>query len=147
MTVALNTTLKSAPWSSTWQVRASSALTADFTSDAQPGVDRFSAAIIHFKSAAAVGGTSPTLNCYVQTLLPDNSTWCDIVSFPQVTSSALDQTANVVSSGNSIFTVTTGTLAANTVRTMPLGHTWRVFLDVGGTSPSFVCQVEITFIE
>lgn len=119
--------------------------TADVTSDAITGCDKYSALVLQAKFAST-GGTSPTFNIYLQQLAPDGSTWYDIASMTQITANG-NYILAVVSAGSSNFTATTGTLTAGTILSVPFGGNMRVFIDVGGTNPTAAITVGIEFIE
>lgn len=98
-------------------------------------VSRFTSAQLYLK-CGTVTGTSPTLNVYIQTLMPDNATWTDLVSFTQITSSNASITASVISAEIAPYATTDATLAAG-VKATHMGAKWRVKLVVGGTNPAF----------
>lgn len=110
------------------------------------GVSRFSAATFHLAISAA-SGTSPTLNVYIQKLLPDDSTWMDIGSFTQATDADGDRLMTIVSAGNSEVAITDGTLSANSTVTTTLGEELAVKWVIGGTNPAFIFAVYADFFE
>jgi hypothetical protein len=100
------------------------------------GLDAFSIADIQL-SVTAASGTTPTLDVYVQKLLPDGVTWDDIIHFTQATAAA-NYMATMTVGGGGVHTAATRSLAAGTVRAnCTFGNTWRVDVVVGGTNPSF----------
>jgi len=111
-------------------------LTASASGAKIPGIEKYTSALFQL-TVGTVTGTSPTLNCYIQTLLPDNTTWQDIVSFTQVTASTSNQIAHFVTGAASIAAVQTEALAAGSIKAIGLGCFLRVRAVVGGTNPSF----------
>lgn len=93
-----------------------------------------------------VSGTTPTLNVYIQSLLPDGTNWDDVVSFTQVTAASrrvarLSGLANVEAAAND------AALTAGTVRSGPFGPLVRVKWVIAGTTPSFTFSVASDFVE
>lgn len=105
----------------------------------QIGWGRFSSAVFML-NCTAVSGSSPTLNVRIQVLLPDDSTWADLVSFGQLTGVA-NRVWSFVNTGNAQHTPTNGTLAAGGQRTLHLGEELAVHWTVGGSSPSFTFAI------
>lgn len=122
---------------------ASAARTTGSTTD-QLLVDRFSSIAI-LVDVTVVSGTSPTLNVYLQNLMPDGTTWSDIGSMNQITATG-KYAMGQLPGGNSTFTVVTGSLAAGTQRTFPLGAKIRIQYVIGGTSPSFTFSIHAELI-
>jgi hypothetical protein len=138
------TTLITNATSSSSVLFSTGAKTASFTGSPIPGVDTFSAATFQL-NVTAVTGTSPTMNVYIQKLLPDQATWTDLVSFAQVTG-AIDKVFEVVGQGNSTYTATDATLTAGTSQTAILGSTHRVKVVIGGTNPSFTFTLDGQYV-
>jgi hypothetical protein len=121
-------------------------ITADtFTSDTFPGVAAFSSCLITVQ-VGTFAGTGPTLNVYVQTLMPDGTSWCDVAAFTQVSASSVKRCMGLTNGGALEFLQTDGTLTAGTIRQMPWGDTWRIKYIVGGTNPSVPLTVAAKFI-
>ena len=100
------------------------------------GLDCFSIAELQLKISAA-SGTTPTLDIYVQKLLPDGSTFDDLIHFTQATTTA-SYVATFTVGGNGMHTQAVRSLAAGSVRSnTSIGNTWRIDAVVGGTNPSF----------
>lgn len=87
-------------------------------------------------TTSAVSGTSPTLDVYVQKLLPDGSTWQDIAAFTQFTGNAT-RVMHLVSGGNLEEAASEAALTAGTTNSVPFGRWWRLKFKIGGTNPSF----------
>ena len=109
------------------------------------GVERYTTALF-FLVAATVTGTSPTYDVYIQRLLPDNTTWQDIIHFTQVTTTS-NQIAHFVTGASSIAAVQTAALAAATTKAISLGGAIRAHVVVGGTNPSASIAVYADFLE
>lgn len=109
------------------------------------GCDRFTGILIFFK-ITAVSGTTPTLNAYLQTLMPDFTTWADIASITQLNSAA-PHILNYMSTGSAQFTVTDGTLAAGTILLAPIGRKLRLKIVIAGTNPLFTFSVQRMLFE
>ena len=124
----------------------SATVTATTSGGSFTGVERYTTAVFHLVGAT-VTGTSPTFDVYIQTLLPDNTTWQDIIHFTQMTTSNLTQVAHFVTGAASIAAVQTAALSAATTKAITLGHTIRTHIVVGGTNPSAVVVVKATFFE
>jgi hypothetical protein len=132
------------PWSSqdkTWYNKTAVAAT---DTSSLKGADRFTQLLLVIKTAN-VTGTGPTLDVKLQTLLPDGTTWCDIAAFTQITN-ATTRVMGFISSGNAEFQQTDGTLAANTIKTVPLGRVLRLKLVIGGTNPKFDITAEVELL-
>lgn len=115
---------------------ASSTVTQSVSGAKIPGIEKYTSALFQLE-VGTVSGTSPTLNVYIQTLLPDNTTWQDIVSFTQVTSSTSHQIAHFPTGASSIAAVQTEALSAGSIKAIGLGCFLRVRCVVTGSSPSF----------
>lgn len=94
-------------------------------------------------TCSAASGTSPTLDCTLQTSYDGGTTYVMHSRFAQITAAAtrvldLGRT-NVIVAGQEFAHATTGGADANNG---PLGRHCRVYADVGGTSPSFTFQVD-----
>jgi len=106
---------------------------------------RFTAAIF-FLNVTAVSGTNPTLNVYIQNLLPNSTTSLDgtpddIIAFSQRTSTGSER-AYFVEGGNTIGAPTDATLTAGTMLKCLLGDMVRIKWVIGGTSsPTFTFAV------
>ena len=111
-------------------------LTASASGAKIPGIEKYTSALFYL-TCGTVTGTSPTLDVYVQTLLPDATTWQDIAHFAQVTSSTASRIIHFVTGASSEAAVQTETLAAATIKAIGLGCFVRVRCVVAGTSPSF----------
>lgn len=88
-------------------------------------------------TTANVSGTSPTLNVYVQKLLADGTTYDDIVSFTQLTGNTTRTLTFYGQAPSGDHASQSGALAAGTVQSCNLGHTWKVKYVIAGTTPSF----------
>jgi hypothetical protein len=99
------------------------------------GLDCFSIADLQLLISAA-SGTSPTLDVYVQKLLPDGTTYDDLIHFTQATAAA-SYVATAVVGNQAVHTAATRSLGAGLVRSSTFGNTWRIDAVVGGTNPSF----------
>ncbi len=108
--------------------------------DSIPGADSFTSADFFFKVTAA-SGTSPTLDVYIQKLLPDNSTWQDIVHFAQATSTTNALCSFVSNASSAPAASQTASLTAGTQKATLLGKQIRVSYVIGGTNPSFTFSV------
>lgn len=118
-------------------------------------------------NVSAASGTSPTLNVYVQSKLPQpagadltggfptgTAIYDDFLAFTQLNATGT-QIARVIASGPAAGTpATSGSLAvgmdyakqdaaltANNYRIGPFGGMWRVKYKIAGTSPSFTFSV------
>ena len=99
-------------------------------------VDTFTSCLLYLTTGTGTG-TSPTLNVYLQTLLPDNTTWTDLIAFTQATTAATTQVATVVSQIAAPYTKTDAALAAGSLKATHMGSMWRVKVVIGGTNPSY----------
>lgn len=102
-------------------------------------VDFFSSAEIFY----AVTSLSGTINVYVQKLLPDDSTYQDIASFPAITTAtttALTTTGrsvfSFVNGGNSITQPQAAALTTSTTLVVHFGNYWRINYVISGTNAS-----------
>jgi hypothetical protein len=116
------------------------------TQTAQQGIGPFRWASIMLNATAA-SGSSPTLNVRIQLLLPDDSTWMDFVSFPQLTSTGTRVAIKSfpTAADDSIVTPGSGALTANTEIAVPLGGEWAAHWTIGGSSPSFTFAIFVDF--
>lgn len=101
--------------------------------------------VVRLKTGATFTGTSPTLDCYIQTTEDGGTTWRDCVNMGQLTAavnndSARFQVIPVAGAGGGrglgafIGSVQASTTATNVVTGLPLlSTTGRVFLKYGGT--------------
>jgi hypothetical protein len=105
------------------------------------GVEAFVQATI-FLNVTAASGTSPTLDVYLQKLLPDKLTWHDIAHFTQATGTG-KRVMSIVSGGNKEEAQQTGALAAATVNSVAIGSKWRISAVVAGTNPSFTFSLHV----
>jgi len=126
--------------SSTVTVLAAAAYTTTQTSDIYH-IDQASMVFIEVDVTAA-SGTSPTLDVYLQTELPDGTNYADIAAFTQITGVAR-RAMSFVSGGNSEYLVTTATLTAGTMRPHTLGKFCRIVAKIGGTNPSFTMSINL----
>lgn len=110
-------------------------LTASASGAKLPGMEKYTSALF-VATSGAVTGTTPTLNVYIQTLLPNGSTWQDIISFTQITT-ATSRIAHFVTGAASEAAVQTEALTAGSLKAIGLGNFIRVRCVVGGTNPSF----------
>jgi hypothetical protein len=126
------------------EILASAARTATDVSDTLVGIERYTSAIVEL-DVTANSGTSQTLDVFVQTLLPDATTWQDLAHFAQFTTSNATHVASIVSGGDSIGVANQSDLAAATIKDFVLGDTWRVRFVIAGTNPSFTFAVHASF--
>lgn len=91
----------------------------------------------------AISGTSPTLDVYLQTKLPDEVNPCDLAAMTQITSGTPRRVLNFSSGGNSEYLVTDGTMTAGTIKTASIGGYVRVKAVIGGTNPSFTMSIDL----
>lgn len=117
-------------------VFSTTTLTASASGGKLPGMEKYTSALFH-ATVGTVTGTSPTLDIYIQTLLPDNTVWQDIAHFTQITSSSAARVLHFVVGASSEAAVQTEALAAATIKAIGLGCFIRVRCVVGGTNPSF----------
>jgi hypothetical protein len=113
-------------------------------------------------NTSAVGGTSPTLNVYIQecfrvpaagdvadisvSAAPANYTvFDDVVAFAQVSGTGT-QILRWTGGGNVIGTLTDAAMTTNSVKNGPIGQTWRLKWVLGGTSPTATFSVYGKFI-
>lgn len=100
------------------------------------GVSNYTSVDLLLVSDAGTG-TSPTLNFYLQKLMANGTTWCDVCSFTQVTTAAVSLQATLISAVTASAATTDGTLAAASNKLAHMGSKWRCKYVVGGTNPSF----------
>lgn len=110
------------------------------------GSSQFSSALFYL-NVTAVSGTLPTLDCYIQTEMP-NEDYEDAIAFGQVSSTtkrrAILLPGNVMEEGLHLDTA----LTASSTKGVPLGAKWRVKWIIGGTlSPSFTFDVTADFYD
>ena len=122
-------------------------LTASASGAKLPGLEKYTSGDF-VASVGTVTGTSPTLDVYIQTLLPDDSTWQDIAHFTQITSSSEKRIVHFVVGASSEAAVQTEALTAGTIKAIGLGCFIRARCVVGGTNPSFAdVLVQANFFE
>lgn len=92
-------------------------------------------------------GTSPTLNVYIQKLLPDDTTWQDIASFVQMTTTGKEYADLVHMDASVIATNADGALTADNTQVGLFGNEWRLKWVIGGTNPSFTFTVSGSFFK
>ncbi len=98
-----------------------------------------------YLDVTVVTGTNPTLNLYVQNLLPDATSADDLVSFTQKTSTGSER-VYFVEAGNVIGNKADATTTAGTVIGGLLGDQIRLKWVIGGTStPTFTFAVYGSF--
>jgi urocanate hydratase len=98
-------------------------------------MEAFSIADLQLKVTAA-SGTTPTMDVYVQKLLPDGSTWDDIAHFTQQTTTS-SNIITLVAGNQGVHVQSVRTQASGSVRTTHFGNTWRIDVVISGTNPSF----------
>jgi hypothetical protein len=111
-------------------------------------VEPFTSAIIWLDITAA-SGTSPTLNVRIQEVInraastdtvlsmpSSTKLYDDFAAFAQATGTG-QQVMRIVGGGNTVNTISSGALAASTIRNGPIGSIWRVQYTIGGTNPSY----------
>jgi hypothetical protein len=103
------------------------------------GLDSFSIADLQLKVTAA-SGTTPTLDVYVQKLLPDGSTWDDVGHFTQMTSTG-SNIMTLVAGNAGVHAQAVRNVSSGSLRTTHFGNTWRLDAVVGGTNPSFTFAI------
>lgn len=103
------------------------------------GLDSFSIADLQLKVSAA-SGTTPTLDVYVQKLLPDGSTWDDVGHFTQQTTTG-SNVMTLVAGNQGIHAQATRNVASGATRTTHFGNTWRFDAVISGTNPSFTFAI------
>ena len=108
------------------------------------GVEAFTSADVALLVTAATG-TSPTLDVYIQKLLPDGATWVDLIHFTQATGAVVRWVSVVGTAMSADIAVQDAALTVATVRAALLGSVWRVKYVIGGTNPSFTFQVGAEF--
>lgn len=111
-------------------------LTATTAGDKIPGMERYTSALFML-SGGTVTGSTPTLDVYIQTLMPDGATWCDILAFTQKTASTFTEKAWFVMGASEVAAITTSTLTQTTAAKIGLGNHIRVNCKLTGTTPSF----------
>ena len=101
-------------------------------------------------TAAAVTGTSPTGDFYLQTMGPDGN-WYDVYHFTQVTTTVAT-TAPLwallsITTARAIAAVGSKTISANALGVPPLTNQFRIAYTIGGTTPSITPIFNILGIE
>jgi hypothetical protein len=119
---------------------SATALTATAAGDKIVGVERYTSALFQLETGTGTG-TSPTLDVYIQTLCPDNTTWQDILHFAQCITAATHQIGWFVTGSSSVAAIQTAALAASTIKSIGLGGAIRVRPVVGGTNPSYATVI------
>lgn len=109
----------------TWQIRASSELTASAASDAYTNRD-CRGALITIKNTDAGGGTSPTLTVKFQAYAA-TAGWVDISG---AATTALDMTSAATTQ---LYLHPDLTAAANSIIKLPLPKLWRLYYTIGGS--------------
>lgn len=94
----------------------------------------------------AASGTSPTLDVYVEKLLPDRTTWQNIAHFAQATGTG-KQLFSLVGQAPDFPTVQSQAIAASTVVTTLIGSILRLSWVIAGTSPSFTFSLTGDFFD
>jgi hypothetical protein len=115
---------------------AATTLTASASGAKIPGIEKYTSALFYL-TVGTVSGSTPLLDVYIQTLLPNATTWQDIAHFTQVTSSTVSEIIHFVTGASSVAAVQTETLASATIKAIGLGCFIRVRCKVAGTTPSF----------
>ena len=137
MATVNDNTLPAAKWIVHGAVLSAGSAKSTGTSNTQSaplaGVERYSSATVQL-NITALAGTS--VNVWIQKLLPDNSTWMDIISFTQQTGTG-DTVMEIVAAGNAEHTPADGGLAAGTVLTANLGQKWAVSWSATGGTATF----------
>src|SRR5512146_762689 len=118
---------------------ASTTQTASSTASGHLPVEGFTQAMLQLKVSAA-SGTSPTLDLYLQTRLPDASTYTDLAHFVQATTTGSSY-VSMVTGGNLAAATSDASLAAATVNAIAFQGNWRLKWVIGGTNPSFTFSV------
>lgn len=108
------------------------------------GVEAFTSATILLDCTVATG-TSPTLDVYIQKLLPDAATWVDLVHFTQVTSATKRWIDLVAGNMTGDIAVSDAALTVATALVSLLGSVWRCKYVIAGTNPSFTFSVAVEF--
>jgi hypothetical protein len=134
------------PTSFNQTVFTSQALTGAATTNSATmnGADRFTSAIFQ-RVVSAVSGTTPTIDTYIECLMPDGTTWCDVAAFPQRSAAANDY-LYLPPPAFKTAAITTATLTAST-QSLPLLGPFRVSVKVGGTNPAATVVVYAHFAE
>ncbi len=92
-------------------------------------------------------GTSPTLDVYIEKLLPDGTTWQDIYHFPQATTAYGKKAVSLIGQAPDEFTVQNQAIAASAIVTTLFGAIWRISWVLTGTSPSFTFSITGDFYD
>lgn len=104
----------------------SAAITADSAGDAAEGFAPASLAVFKL-NCTAITGTTPTMDAAIQASYDGGTTWDDLVTFTQITTTPGSQV------------VTYADVHAATEQVIP--DRLRAEFDVGGTTPSYTCSV------
>ena len=119
------------------------------------GLGYFKQILVHVRLSAA-GGTSPTLNMFLDTRL-DGTNITNLVSFPQLTNTAtagmvavlnrnISLVANAAGTVGGITSALEADVGTGTVRTAGWGDDLRVRRAIAGTSPSYSYIVTLNCI-
>lgn len=103
------------------------------------GMECYTTALFMAK-VSAVTGTSPTIDIYIQQLLPDGTTWQDIAHFAQITGTA-NRIIWFVTGASSETAVQTAALTAATIKAINIGGTIRATVILAGTNPAATVAV------
>lgn len=95
----------------------------------------------------AQSGTTPTLNVYIQSLLPDGVNWDDVVAFTQIAAATGRRVARLSGLANTEAAANDAALAAGSMRSGPFGPVLRVKWVIAGTTPSYTFSVSADLIE
>jgi hypothetical protein len=95
-------------------------------------------------SVTAASGTSPTMIVRVQKLLGDGTTWTDIATSGQFTTTGKKEIHLGRANSGSVVQANSVAMSAGQTLDVPLGAWHRLVFDVGGTSPSFTTAVYCT---
>lgn len=96
-------------------------------------------------TVSAIGGASPTVNIYVQTLLPDGATWNDMISMTQLTANGTKLFWHVAGAAGAVV-VNDGALAAGTAAPNGLCGPIRVKVITAGTFTTATVVVNANFL-
>ena len=113
---------------------SASSTSATFEPFPATGNDEYHAAVFAL-DVSAVTGTLPTLDVWVQLMMP-NDTWSDLVAFARM-SGAGTRIATIIPLGPpeiSEAALSNKGLSLGSVRTFPLANNMRVVWDIGGTA-------------
>lgn len=113
--------------------------TASGTASGYLPVQGFTQALLQL-SVSAASGTSPKLDLYLQTRLPDATTYTDLAHFTQATGTG-NWYVSMITGANSAAAVQDAALAAGTVASIDFQGFWRLKWVIAGTTPSFTFTV------